>query len=352
MANRESIPPPPYSETDIVSNSNIVLTPATSQADNFSVAGQGYPSTTSSNESIKIYTPGASPSPSEYHPSGQDNNHSVSDGFTSAFVYFESRPLHTPISREPLKNYTISINPSTVPNDLPYPEDLVARDITHQDWATFVNYLLPAHTIISNHDVADRKIRAEFLDEEMEDLSLNEKSSKIIDPVLAQLEPLRSPESPVSPNSTTTSLTIEEWNDSFFGPRGVRIIMHQNQNRDQSPGEQTSSPRDMPGTWIPYDHELLPQQPESSGSSTKAKTTRRGMLSGFLPGVVEANSKGFRMGPIVADSEGFRIGRGLVVRIFLFWYFSDFLTWAFLSFEDCRFCEVSPSLEVTTAMFS
>lgn len=320
MANRESIPPPPYSETDIVSNSNIVLTPATSQADDFSVAGQGYPSTTSSNESIKIYTPGASPPPSEYHPSGQDNNHSVSDGFMSASVFFESRPLQSPILREPLKNYTISINPSTVPNDLPYPEDLLARNITHLDWATFINYLLPTHTITSNHDVADRKIRAEFLDEELEDLSLNEKSSKIIDPVLAQLEPLRSPISPVSPNSTTISMTIEEWNESFFEPRGVRIIA--NQNRENSPSEQ---PRDMPGTWIPYDHELLPQQPESSASaSSKPKQTRRGMLSGFLPGVVEANSKGFRMGPIVADSDGFRIGRGLVVSSNLFWFLSNF----------------------------
>lgn len=89
--------------------------------------------------------------------------------------------------------HTIAIHPRTTPYDLPYPEpieDFFARDLTQQDWATFVNYLLPDYASDANNQVADRKLKAELLDERMQRLTLDEKSGSRtnLSQVSAQLE--------------------------------------------------------------------------------------------------------------------------------------------------------------------
>src|SRR5277367_1134049 len=187
-----SPPPPPYSVTDLYSNSgsrsaqpNPTLSTATSNVDNASIPGRSiseYDAASSTGDPA-IYTP-------PYTPDGDRSTHldSVPDSFdnvsshasavaASASAYFESRPvLH--FSTDTLLVHIINITKDTQPSDIPFPEPekkWLERDVLPQDWETFVNYLIPHHTDASNHDVAERKLKAELIDERMQRLSLDQK---------------------------------------------------------------------------------------------------------------------------------------------------------------------------------
>jgi hypothetical protein len=163
MDNRASIPPPPYSETD--TNASAVLTPAASQYDSTVSHTRGHPSLVSetSTESI-LYTPDPSPSPSEYQQSRHGTDHIASP---SASAYFESRPLQANLSPQLVRDHIIIITRETDHRDVPYLEEWESTDITRQDWSTFLNYLLPDHITNVNGEIADRKLRAEMIDERM-----------------------------------------------------------------------------------------------------------------------------------------------------------------------------------------
>ncbi|RDL37941.1 uncharacterized protein BP5553_05374 [Venustampulla echinocandica] len=310
MANRDSIPPPPYSLTDSFTDAGasqyISPAPASSRADNASVAGHDNqpPSAAPSTVESVIYTPVSSPPESVHQQVGFDDSFSHLSS-SAAAVYFESRPVRNRSSGQPI-THSISLNETTQPQDLPYPEDWTSKEVNQQDWATFINYLLPDHTASVNNDVADRKLKAELIAEQMYRLALSEeeKSKTDISQVDAQLRPLRQ----FSASSRTESLiaaeaTIAEWNEHFFQPRGITIVTSE-LNPPTKAGDET--PR-VPGAWIPYDHELVPNPSSKKGAG------QRGMFDAFkrFPGV-QAGSQGFRMGPIVADSDGFRIGSALV----------------------------------------
>jgi hypothetical protein len=300
-------PPPPYSETDIYSNtsSHSILTPGTSQADTTSVAGHVQLSTASSVDDSVIYTPLPS-------PTGSDHQESLQNGFdhvstSSAISYFELRPTHRQ-SPTPLITHKITVTPRTQPEELEYNEAWETRDITQQDWATFVNYLLPEHTAVVNNDVADRKLQQEIMDERMHLLSLgnDRKSRADMSEVSAQLDPLRQPLSSRSTESLSAlSSTISEWNEGFFKPRGLHIVIS-----GAEPPASAEESNHIPGAWIPYDHEILAESPNNDHGG------RRGLFGSFrtFPGM-ESNSGSFRIGPIVADNDGLRIGKNLVVRI-------------------------------------
>ncbi|TVY17660.1 hypothetical protein LARI1_G002833 [Lachnellula arida] len=303
----DPIPPPPYSETDIYSNtsSHPNLTPATSQADNHSVASHPQLSTASSTDDSVIYTPLHSPTASDHHESLQDDFGHAST--SSAAVYFESRPVHRQTPAQAM-TYNITITSQTQPEELPYPQGWATNDITEQDWQTFVNYLLPDHIAAVNNDVADRKLQQQLMEESMHQLSLgrgDDKSRADISKVDAQLHPLRLPLSSRSTESlSATFATIAEWNEGFFKPRGVEIVITE-PDTQVAAGEET--PR-MPGAWVPYGRESLGGPPRNSSRG------RRGLFGSFRTfSGLEANSGNFRMGPIVADNEGLRIGKnGLV----------------------------------------
>ncbi|TVY24343.1 hypothetical protein LHYA1_G006369 [Lachnellula hyalina] len=302
----DPIPPPPYSETDIYSNtsSHPNLTPATSQADNLSVASHRQLSIASSIDDSVIYTPLHSPTASDQE--------SLQDGFghgstSSAAVYFESRPVHGQSPAHAM-TYNLTITPRTRPEELPYPQGWAIRDVTEQDWQTFVNYLLPDHIAAVNNDVADRKFQQELVEERMHQLSLgpgDDRSRADISEVDAQLDPLRIPLSPRSTEShSATFAMIAEWNDGFFKPRGIEIAI--NEPKTQVAADEET--RQMPGAWVPYDHET------PGGASRNRSGGRRGLFGSLRSfSGLEANSGNFRMGPIVADNEGLRIGKnGLV----------------------------------------
>lgn len=290
----EHAPPPPYSETDIYSNAGTsphpLLTPSTSQADNASVAVRPFPSTASSLDET-IYTPLYSPAGSlnQNQVLGDDHDHVSS---SSATAYFESRPTRRQSHATSAEIVTISITAQTEPKDLPFPQALLAKDVSEQDWATFVNYLLPDHATAVNNDVADRKLKAELIDERMHRLTLGKESRSMTDlrEVDAQLDPLRQSQSVQS--ARRQEATISEWNDGFFNPRGIHISSS-NADAEIAVGEEAAR---MPGSYIPWEHEM---NPEPAGSSSGNANARKGFFSGFM----QAGPQGFKMGPIVAGAD-------------------------------------------------
>jgi hypothetical protein len=161
MDNRASIPPPPYSETD----TSVILTPVASHYGSTAAPARRHHSLASDTptESI-LYTPGPSPSPSKYLPSPHGDDH-VPSPFASA--YFESRPLPANIHPQLIRDHRITTNRETDHRDVPYLEEWASSDVTRQDWSTFLNCLLPDHIVNVNHEIADRKLRAEMIDERM-----------------------------------------------------------------------------------------------------------------------------------------------------------------------------------------
>lgn len=200
------------------------------------------------------------------------------------------------------ETYKITITSTTEPKDLQYPEALQANDVNQQDWATFVNYLLPDHIAIANNDIADRKLNAELKAETErlqkftlgpEELSSNRSNA---DELEAQLSPLRqSQASPPTARLSELKATVTEWNDGFFGPRGVKVML----------GDETGRLNQMPGAWIPWENEMGPD-----GSINAVPETRRS----WAPFGFRADAEGFRLGNMVADNGGFRIGKMLVAE--------------------------------------
>ncbi|CZS98494.1 hypothetical protein WAI453_005768 [Rhynchosporium graminicola] len=292
-------PPPPYSVSDSTAGTSPhpILTPASSQAANASVAARPLPSTASSIDET-VYTPLYSPATSIQKNSvfSEEHEHVTS---SAAEAFFDSRPARRTNPTAALKPIKISVTHRSEPKDIPFPPGLGHKDVSELDWLTFVNYLLPDHAAGVNNDVADRKLKAELVDERMYRLTLGKDSRSMTDlrEVEAQLDPLRQPLAhPDADISHRLEATISEWNEGFFIPRGLQISNICLQTEAARDGETTP----LPGSWIPWEHEMNGEAGPTSNSYSR---------KGFFGGIMQAGSQGFKMGPIVADTEGFRIGR-------------------------------------------
>lgn len=244
------------------------------------------------------------------HQIHRDVEH-ASSAFAAADAYFDSRPATAQIISPPTV-HSIAITAATKPENLQYPEpieDFLAKDVKPEDWSTFVNYLLPDYYSNANNDVADRKLKAELIDERMHRLTLdpNDVSRTDLDQVRAQLQPLRNESPRRCTTQTDVNAMIDVWNEGFFLPRGVKIRLVASELAVESElrGVQSSENGEsstMPGAWIPYDHEL------PGGTAVGSRTPRRGWSFGGI----RADSMKFKMGPIEADNTGLRMGNMLM----------------------------------------
>lgn len=218
-------------------------------------------------------------------------------------VYFKSRPAIAQATSPPTV-YSIAITANTKPEDIGYPEpveDFLAKDVKPEDWLTFTNYLLPDHYIRANNNLADRKWKAEEIEERMHQLTLQntDLSRTILDEVRAQLEPLRSEPLRVDAPQNTAHAIIESWNEGFFLPRGIRIRLigselavntgdrgvHPHESRDRTA---------IPETWASYDHKL------PCGMSVGiTRSNLAGNSGGF-----SASSNRYKIGPDFTDKSG------------------------------------------------
>ncbi|CEJ91623.1 hypothetical protein VHEMI07325 [[Torrubiella] hemipterigena] len=274
--------PPPYSENDIYSTSGAAQ----------SIAGSA---NSRGDESLGtseiIYTPPATPG-----GFAETNNQ-------GATQYIDSRPVPANIPGGTTVKL-ITLTEESIADDFAYDHSLASRDVNSQDWATFINFLLPDHTTRGNDVILDRKLREEAQSEAASSSGRSEAAT-------AHLEGLRERGFRLSPEElahqrTVARGTVQQWNRGFFGPRGIEIRVN----------IQDGPPSDMPGSWNPAFSEP-PQTASRATQPTAAAAARQAFNVGGLvmdsEGIrwgnsVTMDSNGIRVGNLVMDSKGIRMG--------------------------------------------
>lgn len=259
-------PPPPYTETDIYSNSGGPRSAASSTSHTGLT-----PLDDASSTGEVVYTPPLTPRTSS-------NTHlepRQSAEQPGATVYFDSRPPPTNPPTETLV-HTVRVESTSLPDDLPYQNDWAARDVTPQDWATFVNFLLPDHTTRGNEAVIERKLRSEWRGGDA--LTSGRSQAE------AQLEQMRENGAATTRSRSEIEATVQQWNDGFFGPRGMSVRLDPEAR--------------MPGAWA-----AEPEAPEQQRENNSS-----------IFGKLSIGSDGIRYGDtVVLDSNGIKIN-GLIVN--------------------------------------
>ncbi|KAI9163070.1 hypothetical protein HJFPF1_04668 [Paramyrothecium foliicola] len=292
----DDVPPPPYTETDIYSNSGGPRSPNPSSFGGPAIASDNASHVSSSSAGEVILTPPETPRPS------------ASPQEPAAAYFFSTRPppptaTTTTDGPRMTLEHAIDVRADSVPEDLPYRADFADRDVSNQDWATFVNFLIPDHATRGNEAVIDRKLRSEA----SSDAGGRPGSRRSY--AEEQLESLRdsSAESPdAAQRRRDVEATVRQWNEQFFLPRGINIRLF--------PTASDPNAR-MPGSWdAAFDRaralgEAGPSAParraSSNGMMGKLQIDEDGIRYGDTF-VVDSNQ--VRVGNLVLDSRGIRIG--------------------------------------------
>lgn len=174
--------------------------------------------------------PPYSAAPSQLTPT-RDGSHAPPSSHTlptdqqaSAALYFESRQPPAYLAVLDMLVHTVQLSQNASSDDFPYRSEWAERDVSAQDWATFLNYLLPNHSSKENEAVIDQKMMAEGND---------------LPHVQAQLEHLRNAHTDATPTQDDVEATAQQWNEGFFGPRRLKINVEplvQSQSEPQSIG--------------------------------------------------------------------------------------------------------------------
>ncbi|KAJ3564980.1 hypothetical protein NPX13_g7659 [Xylaria arbuscula] len=220
-SDRPDGPPPPYSETDIHSH------PHSSRINHLGVADDDSIAPSSSHSNI-IDTPPESPP-------------------QCRIIALLVPTVIIICDHGPMVSVVVEIRPHATPADFPYPNWAAERDVSVQDWQTFVNYLIPDHAAKANSHIIDRKIRV---------ASDDGHSSGVSDDTRAQLTPLKS-SATASSSPQSIETTAREWNQGFFEPRGVKVHCTPTADRVAEQEAQGANPADA---------ERSQNQPQQSSS--------------------------------------------------------------------------------------
>ncbi|CAO1604206.1 hypothetical protein XANCAGTX0491_007771 [Xanthoria calcicola] len=135
---------------------------------------------------------------------GSVNNVRNGTTFVSGAAYFARRPPTQPKPTTTLPCH-IAVLPDTTSADLPMPKPeriLIDRDVTPHDWLAFINHLVPCNLV--------------------------NRSSNAVQEKLGEKRPVdtAAPASTSSERSRQQDVIaiVQEWNQGFFLPRGVKII--------------------------------------------------------------------------------------------------------------------------------
>ncbi|KAL7909079.1 hypothetical protein GGI35DRAFT_452890 [Trichoderma velutinum] len=289
----DEVPPPPYSETDVYSNSGSSRS-HTASAPSVAASATAAAATplhsfiddaASSTADETIYTPPLTPrtSPGSAQP--------------AATLYFDLRPAPQQDSGSDMIRmtlvHTIEVDDASRPDDFPYESDWAGRDVTALDWSTFINFLIPDHTTRQNEAVIHRKL----LDEMRSESGNTNDSTAQVEAQLNQIADARDPANPESlRRRRDVEATVQQWNDGFFGPRGIQVRLEP----PRTPSAQ------MPGTWEPN----FDQASEAGRSTQPSQTAGRSAPAGCGSwGGFQIDDNGVRYGnSFVADQNGLRIG--------------------------------------------
>jgi hypothetical protein len=243
----------------------------------------------------EVLTPPYTPLSRSLHQNSLKSENGSGHISSAAAAYFESRPVLPSLDTDQVQCiHWLEITNTTRPEDLPYPQphdQWLERDVLPQDWETFVNFLIPLHAATSNNDLADRKLKAELIDERMSRLTLDQDVRRYINPqqVEAQLDPMRKIHSEYSGISDAETV-VNDWNEGFFIPRGLKVELSQ--------GEVADDMRmPMPGSWTDNMDE-----PTTSAAPCGGRRGGRGFGGGW----VRADNTGFHLGRnlLSADNQG------------------------------------------------
>ncbi|KAG6079578.1 hypothetical protein E4U16_000952 [Claviceps sp. LM84 group G4] len=214
-------PPPPYSESNTYTSS-----PRTGFAHLDDAASCVSFSSSGTGDHV-IYTPPMTPRTSSsahhYHNSPQQDQ--MLRAQYSATRYFDSRrvPATADISHRDTFIVGLNVQDSSVSGHFPFQDDLAARDVTRQDWATFMNFLLPDLTARRTQVVWEREPRAEGTSE-------HDATASSMTRMEPQLDTMREEEHPVAAAAArrrTIRETVQQWNEEFFGPRSIHLVLEQ-----------------------------------------------------------------------------------------------------------------------------
>jgi collagen type V/XI/XXIV/XXVII alpha len=187
----------------------------------------------------------------------------------------------------------ITVGPDTLPDDVPYNAGLAARDVTEQDWATFRNYLLPDHTARRNEAVVDRKLRDEGRSEDGVSTRSGKSHAEVHLGRIHSSSEAGEERLDAGQLRSHAIATVQEWNTSFFGPRGITIRLN--------PITQQEEGSRMPGAW---DQSFEEHSGSSQGQDQQARAGWRRHLDR-----VKVTDNMLRIGDsFVADVNGLKIG--------------------------------------------
>lgn len=295
-------PPPPYSETDIYSTTSHSHSQSRSQSHStphspvppsgpFGHTDDSASRISSNSTSEVIFTPPDTPhTTSNAIPAAN----SISDipPSPSAALYFDERPTQIPPpSNDPLVHH-LTVRTGSCPDDLPYQAEWAARDVTPQDWATFVNFLIPDHDAARNEAILGEKGATEG-----STAGESEKLGREISEDAAQ-------------RRREVEATVQQWNDGFFRPRGIVVQLDP---ADEAPK--------IPGAWDEAFDTGPSTQREAAPAAAGPSTQRVGGGRSWGPFRIEndgirygdsfvADSNGVRIGPFVMDNNGIRRNDG------------------------------------------
>ncbi|KAK1756850.1 hypothetical protein QBC47DRAFT_377834 [Echria macrotheca] len=187
---------------------------------------------------------------------------------------------------------------------------MAARDVSLDDWRTFVNFLVPDFAAARNERLVDRKLRAEMMSEAAEEV----RSQAETEAAVAQIEGLRIGSSPRQQvvDVGVAEATVREWNEGFFAPRGVVVRLDTlsggGGNKNEDGGMQ------VPGAWdTSFDREAGTAAAGPSTVPANGARSRFARLNPFSSSGGNNNTGGggngaFRFGGITVDGDRLSIG--------------------------------------------
>ncbi|KAI4231971.1 MAG: hypothetical protein L6R40_007558 [Gallowayella cf. fulva] len=185
------------------------------------------------------------------HPNPRDGT-----AFVSGAAYFHMRPtIHQrPVNILPCH---IAVFADTTAADLPMPKPnriLVDRDLSLHDWETFVNHLVLCHTATSSTSAVEEKVG-----KRQPGALGSEKNPH----ALSAGEPQR---------QQRVKAVVKEWNQGFFMPRGIEIVVRVNSRpQQQTTREATSSRPFHPRSPEEHSPRCPTTYPERQGKRNKDK---------------------------------------------------------------------------------
>ena len=152
-------------------------------------------------------------------------------GFVSAAPYFQLRTPPNQATPHDKFYHHMAISPDARPDNLPFPqpaEKWLSRGVDNQDWLTFLNHLFPPYTTNQNGDRGGQQLQVDA-DLDIGHLRLSKSRSRDQSRPLLENPPWPSSGNQEREFKQLRRVKIEavtsQWNEGFFGPRGLEIFM-------------------------------------------------------------------------------------------------------------------------------